>query len=373
MPEISIVLPTFNGEKYIRQAIDSILKQTFQNWELIIVDDCSTDDTLQVINGYQKMDSRIKVIHNSENQKLPCSLNIGFRYSSGRFLTWTSDDNYYLPQALEIMHQYLYKNKEIYMVCAGMNMIDETNRVIDAMPSYNEIQMFYYNCVGACFLYRREVWERLGDYDTELFLVEDYDYWLRIIKQYNGIGYINQTLYEYRTHNNSLTIKKQREVNEKIVCLRRKHFSLLLNKIKDDKSYLCKIFYDCLEMKKDIEDIKKEAFSVIPELKIDVVSEAENEKIIIWGAGNYGEKAFKLLKRKVIYFVDSNVNKVGKYKCGLEIISKEELLKLYDKYNIVIAVSSEKIYDILHFLFVNGIKKCCTYQRRNLYNQIRNK
>lgn len=369
MPEISIVLPTFNGEKYIRQAIDSILKQTFQDWELIIVNDCSTDNTLQIINAYREIDSRIRVICNSENQKLPCSLNIGFRNSNGKFLTWTSDDNYYLPQALEIMYQYLCDNRKMYMVCAKMNMIDDSNHVIGVIQPYNELQMFYYNCVGACFMYKREVLECLGDYDIELFLVEDYDYWLRVIEQYNYIGYIDQILYAYRTHNNSLTIKKQKEISEKLLSLRRKHFGLLLDKLNSDKSYLCKLFYDFLEMGKNIENIEKETFVVIPELKMDVISKEQNKRVIIWGAGFYGEKAFKILGEKAIYFVDINSDIVGKYKCGLKIISKEEVLKIADNYNILIAVGNEKLYDILHFLFINGIKSCCTYQRRTLYNR----
>ena len=80
---ISIVLPTYNGEKVIKKSIESVLSQTYVNWELIIVNDCSTDNTLSVIESYEQSDSRIRVYNNTTNQKLPRSLNIGFSHATG--------------------------------------------------------------------------------------------------------------------------------------------------------------------------------------------------------------------------------------------------------------------------------------------------
>ena len=110
MPKVSIVLPCYNGEKYLRESINSIIKQTYQDWELIIVDDCSVDRSLEIAYEYMKNDSRIKVIHNESNCKLPCSLNIGFANATGELLSWTSDDNIYYPEALEIMVDALTKS-----------------------------------------------------------------------------------------------------------------------------------------------------------------------------------------------------------------------------------------------------------------------
>lgn len=83
MKKVSIVLPVYNGEVYLRQAIESVLAQTYENWELIIVDDCSTDGSPAIMDEYAGWDARIKVVHNKENQKLPESLNIGFRQAEG--------------------------------------------------------------------------------------------------------------------------------------------------------------------------------------------------------------------------------------------------------------------------------------------------
>ena len=125
MPKVSIVLPTYNGEKYIRESIDSILNQTFTDWELIIVNDCSTDNTVNIIQEYAEKDKRIKIINNKKNEKLPNSLNIGFREAIGEYLTWTSDDNVYLNRAIEEMVKFLEENLEYQMVCARMDFIDK--------------------------------------------------------------------------------------------------------------------------------------------------------------------------------------------------------------------------------------------------------
>src|ERR1043165_1952652 len=94
-PVISIVLPSFNGSTYLSKSIDSCLSQTYSNLELILVDDASTDDTPRIMQQYAAQDSRVRVLQNATNRKLPASLNIGFRAARGRYLTWTSDDNLY--------------------------------------------------------------------------------------------------------------------------------------------------------------------------------------------------------------------------------------------------------------------------------------
>lgn len=101
---ISIVLPVYNGEKYLRESIDSILAQTYKNWELLIVDDCSTDSSSEIAKEYVSKDRRIYYYHNENNLRLPRNLNKGFSLARGNYLTWTSDDNRFKPTALEKMY-----------------------------------------------------------------------------------------------------------------------------------------------------------------------------------------------------------------------------------------------------------------------------
>jgi glycosyltransferase involved in cell wall biosynthesis len=203
-PLISIVLPTYNGSRYLREAVDSCLAQTYQNWELILVDDCSTDATPQIIAEYASRDRRIRSIRHVVNKKLPEALNTGHAAARGEYLTWTSDDNRFLPNALEEMTCFLQAHPEIALVYADSRIIDETGTFVEIYPARPASSLAYLNAVGPCFLYRKRVYEIVGRYDAELYLAEDYDYWLRVYREFE-IAPITQVLYEYRRHSHSLT------------------------------------------------------------------------------------------------------------------------------------------------------------------------
>ena len=110
---ISIVLPVYNGARFLKDSIDSVIAQTHQNWELLILDDCSTDETPEIAKEYQATDSRIQYYRNEKNLKLPGNLNKGFSLAKGEYLTWTSDDNRFRPNALERMLEVLQEKKKI--------------------------------------------------------------------------------------------------------------------------------------------------------------------------------------------------------------------------------------------------------------------
>ena len=204
---ISVVIPTYNGEKYIKQSIDSILWQTYENWELIIVDDCSIDNTSDIVDEYAKKDNRIKVIHNISNKKLPSSLNIGFEKAVGEYFSWSSDDNAYARDAFEKMRNSLINNKKDF-VFANYKIIDPEDYIIGDIQTGPIDELPLGDNIGACFLYKKEIHEELGGYNIEKFLVEDYDFWLRAYwKNYKFI-HVNESLYFYRIHKNSLTSEK---------------------------------------------------------------------------------------------------------------------------------------------------------------------
>ena len=106
-PLVSIVLPTYNGYRFLEKSICSILNQSHSNWELIIVDDASTDESPEIIDKYVLADKRIRSIRHETNRKIPAALNTGFTQAEGVYLTWTSDDNCYKPDALVNMVDYL--------------------------------------------------------------------------------------------------------------------------------------------------------------------------------------------------------------------------------------------------------------------------
>lgn len=213
---ISVVLPTYNGEKYLSKSIDSILDQSYTDLELIIVDDCSKDSTPEIIRNYINKDKRVRSIRNETNRKLPASLNKGFGLSSGEYLTWTSDDNIYKPDALEKMKAYLDEHTCDSIVYCNMEYIDDEGKATEKESSVSgDIrQLFQWNVIGACFLYRREVHEKLRGYDENKFLIEDYDFWLRAALEYE-YGFIPDILYRYRVHEKSLTAQRRKEIRQR--------------------------------------------------------------------------------------------------------------------------------------------------------------
>jgi len=223
-PLISVVLPTFNGERYLGRAVESCLSQSFTDFELIIVNDCSTDGTRSVAEGFAAMDKRVRIINNEVNKKLPASLNTGFRSANGSYYTWTSDDNYYAKDAFRIMERRLKDNKLVDIVYSNYFLVDEDGKVME-MKDLPDWRMIYRgNIAGACFLYRKEVQEKLQGYDENLFLVEDYDFWIRASK-YFRFEKVDEPLYYYQSHGMSLTSQHQ----EKIRTMH--HILMILNAV----------------------------------------------------------------------------------------------------------------------------------------------
>ena len=211
IPKISIVLPVHNGMRFLPQAIRSVQEQTCRDWELIIVDDASSDRTPEIIIDACRMDERIRSVRHEQNRRLPAALNTGFALARGEYLTWTSDDNLYRPEALCEMAAVLDMQAKVDIVYAGRTYIDDNGCAIQFQPAEPPELMADHNPVGACFLFRRCVHESLGGYDEKLFLVEDYDFWLRASCWFRYLA-LNKDLYFYRHHEASLTGTRRDEI-----------------------------------------------------------------------------------------------------------------------------------------------------------------
>ena len=220
VPKVSIVLPTYNGAKYIRQSIDSCLNQTYKNIELIIVDDGSVDETPEIIKYYQ--DERIRYLRHNENNGIPNALNTGFTKATGEYLTWTSDDNHYAEHAIEKMLSFLKRKNCEFVYCDYYRFKDDnpsngyTVKLPDVLALENR------NDVGACFLYSRTVMEIVGNYDPDAELAEDYNYWVRVSKNF-PMCHLGELLYFYREHSESLSLSRFYEVRVVDILVRMKN------------------------------------------------------------------------------------------------------------------------------------------------------
>ena len=219
---ISVVLPVYNGEDLVSLSIDSVLKQTYKNFELIIINDGSKDNTKEIIEEYAKKDSRITVI-NQENRRIPRTLSRGFSLAKGEFFTWTSADNIMPEYFLEKMVGELERNEDAGMVFGNMRLINEKGKkhknhgwfeiplgsgnVILPENTY-ELNTYANNTIGAAFMYRKKAFEVLGCYSSFKHTLEDYDYWMRMNSLFKIIHTsFKEPVYLYRWHSGSLTAK----------------------------------------------------------------------------------------------------------------------------------------------------------------------
>jgi glycosyltransferase involved in cell wall biosynthesis len=222
-PLVSVVLPAYNGGRYLAQSIQSCIDQLYRNWELIIVDDCSTDETQALIERFVRQDPRITSVRNEKNRCLPGSLNRGFSLSKGEYLTWTSDDNLYEPDALELMVRYLEGEPAAGVVYCDERWIGPGGEDKGIYSKAGPEALLTYNVVNACFLYRRAVHEAVGDYDPEMVLVEDYEYWLRVSKQFRIAHLRGLTPYRYRLHPESLTCTRKGDIKVQMIRAQARH------------------------------------------------------------------------------------------------------------------------------------------------------
>ena len=201
-----------------------MLNQTYTNLELIVVDDNSPDATREAVASFS--DPRIRYVRNEPNLKLPRALNKGFSHARGEYLTWTSDDNLYAETAIQRMVETLQGGNcdFIYADYYLFADVDATGRPLDIhhdkLP--NKVQLEKGNHIGACFMYTRGVYAAVGEYDPELFLVEDYDYFMRIAKRFR-LCHIPEPLYYFRRDDDTLYISRFCEVKASDVLVRYKN------------------------------------------------------------------------------------------------------------------------------------------------------
>jgi glycosyltransferase involved in cell wall biosynthesis len=204
-PRVSIILTTLNAARFLREAVDSCLNQTFGDLELIAVDGGSTDGTVEILESYH--DPRMRIVHQQNNEgKLPGALNLGLDQARGEYLTWMQADSIYHPQAIEIMAKALDEHTEVGQVYTDFWEIDAdgiVKRVIETCePEF--ILKAKSDPAGVCFMIRRVVREAVGPHDVRAYPTQDYDYRLRIARQFSSL-HICQPLYYWRLHPDSLS------------------------------------------------------------------------------------------------------------------------------------------------------------------------
>src|SRR4028119_632681 len=206
-PLISVIIPAYNADRYILQAVESALCQTFTNLEIIVVDDGSTDRTHQVLQPYL---DRIRYIY-QENQGAAIARNHGCQLAKGEFLAFLDADDYFLPSKLEKQVACFDADPTLDMVQTGWLMVDEKGREISAVKPWQQApkldleSFILYKCVRpSAMLLRRKWWEYLGGFDSGLPPTEDLDFALRLALKGCKAIWLEEILTCYRQHDTNL-------------------------------------------------------------------------------------------------------------------------------------------------------------------------
>lgn len=216
--KVSVVLPTFNQSHYLLDAIQSILNQTFEDFELIIVNDGSTDDTTKYLSAISHPKLRVVT---QQNQGLPNALNNGFAQARGQYWTWTSTDNVVAPTWLEELVKALDKSPaEVGYAFSHYAGIDDSGKIlfIHRDQRFDLPTLLMRHTGNASFMYRAELARKVGNYDAALSHAEDLDMWVRMA-EHTSAALVETVLYYYRIHNQSMTAQtdKVRRASQGVV------------------------------------------------------------------------------------------------------------------------------------------------------------
>ncbi|MGV3216514.1 glycosyltransferase family 2 protein [Clostridium perfringens] len=281
---VSVVMSVYNGEKYLKESIESILNQTYKNFEFIIINDGSSDGSERIINEYRKKDSRIKIINNIKNKGLIYSLNKGIEESSGKYIARMDADDIALTNRLEKQVEFMESNPELvmsgteaYFFIDGLKLI---KRKYNAIIDENKIKatLIFSSCfVHPTVIMRRDILiDNNLRYKEEYKHAEDYGLWCEISSKYK-VSNLEEPLLKYRVVKNSITRQANKDME-----YRRYIFKKIYN------SYLCELGFKPTEEELDIH------------FEIAMTQNLDNYRYSIYDKEKYLSKLEKSINNKFI-------------------------------------------------------------------------
>lgn len=219
-PKVTVYITNHNYAEYLIQAIESVLGQTFQNFELIIIDDGSTDNSRELLKRYEKMEN-IKIIYQG-NRGLPISNNIALKQAKGEFIIRLDADDYFDKNALKILLNE-FDNERIGMVFGDWYITNQGGDVLGIEKRHDfgkDVSLYDQPAHGACTMFRTKFLRAVGGYDETISRQDGYELWFRFIKEYE-IRNINIPIFYYRKHGSSLTDKSEELLSTRSYILKR--------------------------------------------------------------------------------------------------------------------------------------------------------
>lgn len=217
MPNISIIMSTYNDENYLSESIDSILSQSFEDFEFIIINDGSTDGTQMIIDEYAEKDCRIVSIYH-ENLGLTKSLNKGLKIASGEFIARQDSDDISHPDRIKRQYEFMEANTQTFVCFCWTKVIDELGDEIGEIrfstkperikKTLKKGKNIYTH--GSAMFRKKQILD-LGGYSSEFKISQDFDLWLRLLNNNVQLGAVDSVLYNWRLNPNSISLMKSDE------------------------------------------------------------------------------------------------------------------------------------------------------------------
>jgi glycosyltransferase involved in cell wall biosynthesis len=207
---VSVVIPAFNRQAYIRQAVESVLAQTYRNLEVIVVDDGSTDGTREIVQSLRSTDGRVRYIW-QENSERAVARNTGIKNARGDYIAFLDSDDLWLPRKLELQLEVLAAHRSMVMAVSWFEMVDDSGATMQncETPTVEETARPDFHCLLAqanrigspCPLVRREVFDKAGMFtlDSTLICFEDWEMWTRAAC-FGSVGLVPKILAQHRIH-----------------------------------------------------------------------------------------------------------------------------------------------------------------------------
>ena len=216
-PLVSVIIPLYNAEKYISETIESVINQTYENWELLVVDDCSTDNSREIVKSFKQKDSRIRLIESEINFGGPARpRNIGIDNSQGEYIAFLDADDVWLKNKLEIQLNLLIENNNFDLLDANAYTIDEKSKklgVLRIKKVYKILKYFFKkknililsNFVNInTILMKNQNLPRFKE-DKNLIAIEDWMFWIENLQEGKKIYLCDEYLINYRIVSNSIS------------------------------------------------------------------------------------------------------------------------------------------------------------------------
>lgn len=226
MPEVSIIMPLYNAERFVEKAVDSILRQTYEDFELIVVDDCGQDSSREIVSSIT--DSRIKILRNDKNRGIAFSRNRGLDAAAGEYIALMDDDDLAPLERLEKEVNYLEEHRDIDVVGGNYCHIDKDDSVLHVLPEplrnpkYIKAALLFYDPIGngTTMFRKRFVEENNIRYKDNCFGMEDYLFWVDC-SLCGNITNLNEVMLYWRQTDNETNRMLVRKKNERAMCFKK--------------------------------------------------------------------------------------------------------------------------------------------------------